>query len=87
MVLLHAAALVHGINHYYLPPWSPSDNLVEGIVNRFKTDTATVLLSVCTIGGGITEAHMGYTLEYISWMCKHFAHVRHSEHVSWNPWH
>ena len=87
MALLHAAALVHGINQYYLPPWSPSDNLVEGIVNHFKTDTTTILLLVCTVRGGITEAHMGYTPEYVSWMCEHFAHVRHSEHTSWNPWH
>ena len=26
MALLGAAALARGINHYYLPPWSPSDN-------------------------------------------------------------
>ena len=75
MVLLCAAALACGINHYYLPPWSLSNNLVEGIVNHFKTDTATVLLSVCTIRGGITEAHMGYALEYVSWMREHFTHV------------
>ena len=87
MALLRAAALARGINHYYLPPWSPSDNPVEGIVNHFKTDTATVLLSACAVGGGITEAHVGYALEYVSWMRERFAHVRRGEHASWNPWH
>ena len=87
MALLRAAALARGINHYYLPPWSPSDNPVEGIVNHFKTDTATILLSACAVGGGITEAHVGYALEYVSWMRERFAHVRRGEHASWNPWH
>ena len=50
MALLRTAALTHGINHYYLPPWSLTDSPVEGIVNHFKTDTATVLLSACAVG-------------------------------------
>ena len=56
-------------------------------MNHFKTDTATVLLLACTVGGGITEAHVGYALKYVGWTRERFAHVRRGEHTSWNPWH
>ena len=82
MALLRAAALAHSINHYYLPPWLPSDNPIEGIVNHFRTDTATVLLSACAVGGGITKAHVGYACEYVAWTCERFAQVRRGEHRS-----
>ena len=54
MSLLRAAVLGCGINHVYLPPFSPADNSVEGVINA-----ATALLSAMPIGGGITSRTLG----------------------------
>ena len=68
MVLLCVAAMQHSINHVYLPLFSLADNPVEGVVNHFKTDVASVLLSAITVDGGITEVHVRYATEYAAWM-------------------
>ena len=74
MRLLHEAAFAHSISHFYIPPWSPEDNPVEGVVNHFKADVATVLLSACVVGGAIDESFVGFASEYVCWMHGHFVH-------------
>ena len=63
MALLREAALGRGVNHFFVPPWSPEDNPVEGVVNHFKSDVATVLLSACAVGGALDESFVGYASE------------------------
>ena len=87
MKLLREAALARGINHSYIPPWSPEDNPVEGVVNHFKADVATVLLSACAVGGALDESFVGYTSEYVCWMHERFAHSRRGDHKAPSPWH
>ena len=81
MALLCAAAMERGINPVYLPPFSLADNPVKGIMNHLKTDVAAVLLSAMAVRGGLSEAHIGYVTEYITWMRERFAHMRQGEHI------
>ena len=87
MRLLRDAALSRGVNHFFIPPWSPEDNPVEGVVNHFKSDVATVLLSACAVGGALDESFVGYAAEYVCWMHERFAHSRRGDHRAPSPWH